>query len=130
MVRECCCGGRISCAVLAFCPQVAYAARDAQVSVALFLHLLKLPLLSQATGNENILPSWEKVLKKCQGLVDVPFKGRNSSRLGDDEHTEGDLQQKTATLKSPTHGQSTVNQQGKDPRKNKRKPLGVGYSAR
>ncbi|KAJ6667219.1 hypothetical protein lerEdw1_017197 [Lerista edwardsae] len=110
--------------------QVVYAARDAQVSVALFLHLLNLPLLSQATGSESILPSWEKVLRKCQGLVDVPFKGRNSSSLGDHEHTEGDPQQKTATLKSPTHGQSAVNQQGKDPRKNKRKPLGVGYSAR
>ncbi|XP_066491726.1 exonuclease 3'-5' domain-containing protein 2 [Tiliqua scincoides] len=108
--------------------QIAYAARDAQVSVALFLHLLKVPFLSQ--GSENTLPSWDKVLKKCQGLVDVPFKGRNSSSLGNYEQTEGDQQQKTPTLKSPTHGQSPVNQQAKDPRKHKRKPLGVGYSAR
>lgn len=108
--------------------QIAYASRDAQVSIALFLHLLKVPLLSQ--GTENTLFSWDTVLKKCQGLVDVPFKGKNSSSFGDYEQTEGNLLQKTTTLKSPTHGQTPENQHAKDPRKHKRKPLGVGYSAR
>ncbi|XP_053143043.1 exonuclease 3'-5' domain-containing protein 2 isoform X2 [Hemicordylus capensis] len=110
--------------------QIAYAARDAQVSVALFLHLLRLPFLSHISESAYALPGWEKILRKCQGLVDVPFKGRNSSSPGDDENTGGGLQQKTSTLKLLTNGQSSVSQQAKDPRKHKRKPLGVGYSAR
>ncbi|XP_062974919.1 exonuclease 3'-5' domain-containing protein 2 [Elgaria multicarinata webbii] len=109
--------------------QIAYAARDAQVSVALFLHLLRLPSLPHAAGSEHALPSWEKVLKKCQGLVDVPFKGKNSSSFGDVENAE-DSEEKLKNQKPLTNGQSPVNQQMKDPRKHKRKPLGVGYSAR
>ncbi|XP_042301477.1 LOW QUALITY PROTEIN: exonuclease 3'-5' domain-containing protein 2 [Sceloporus undulatus] len=109
--------------------QIAYAARDAQVSVALFLYLLGLPCLLPAVSSEYAGPHWEKALKKCQGLVDVPFKGRNSGSLGEDEN-RGDSEQKRKTPKSQTNVQSPVNQQTKDPRKHKRKPLGVGYSAR
>ncbi|XP_060118458.1 exonuclease 3'-5' domain-containing protein 2 [Heteronotia binoei] len=110
--------------------QIAYAARDAQVSVAMFLHLLRLPFVPQAERSEHALPGWEKGLRKCQDLVDVPFKGRNSNCLGDDENL-GDLQQKMKNQKSSlTNEQSPASQPGKDPRKHKRKPLGVGYSAR
>ncbi|XP_060618043.2 exonuclease 3'-5' domain-containing protein 2 [Anolis sagrei] len=110
--------------------QITYAARDAQVSVALFLHLLGLSCILPAAASEDALPVWEKALKKCQGLVDVPFKGRNSlGGLGEDEN-RGDPEQKRKTPKEQSSVQSTVNQQTKDPRKHKRKPLGVGYSAR
>lgn len=112
-------------------PQIAYAARDAQVSVALFLHLLRLPFVPQVERSECALPGWEKGLRKCQDLVDVPFKERNTSCLGDDENMEGDLQQKTKNHKSSlSNEQCPVSQPGKDPRKHKRKPLGVGYSTR
>ncbi|XP_044292794.1 exonuclease 3'-5' domain-containing protein 2 [Varanus komodoensis] len=109
--------------------QIAYAARDAQVSVALFLHLLRLPFMCPVTSGEYALPAWEKVLKKCQGLVDVPFKGRNSSSHGDVEQAE-DSELKQKDQKPLANGQSPANQQTKDPRKHKRKPLGAGYSAR
>ncbi|XP_053241041.1 exonuclease 3'-5' domain-containing protein 2 isoform X2 [Podarcis raffonei] len=108
--------------------QVAYAARDAQVSVALFLHLLNLPFLP-AGSKYALLPGWEKVLKMCQGLADVPFKGINRSSFGDDEITGGP-EKKRNFPKSVNDGHSPVNQQSKDPRKLKRKPLGIGYSVR
>nr|XP_028581173.1 exonuclease 3'-5' domain-containing protein 2 [Podarcis muralis] len=108
--------------------QVAYAARDAQVSVALFLHLLNLPFLP-AGSKYALLPGWEKVLKMCQGLADVPFKGINRSSFGDDENTGGP-EKKRNFPKSVNDGHSPVNQQSKDPRKLKRKPLGIGYSVR
>ncbi|XP_061467120.1 exonuclease 3'-5' domain-containing protein 2 isoform X2 [Rhineura floridana] len=109
--------------------QVAYAARDAQVSVALFLRLLRLPFFPHAADSEYALPGWEKVLKTCQGLVDVPFKGRNSSSFGEDENT-GNSVKKINNQEPVTNGQFPVNQQIKDPRKHKRKPLGIGYSVR
>ncbi|XP_048341438.1 exonuclease 3'-5' domain-containing protein 2 isoform X2 [Sphaerodactylus townsendi] len=110
--------------------QIAYAARDAQVSVALFLHLLRLPFVPQVERSEQTLPGWEKGLRKCQDLVDVPFKGRNNSCFGDDETKDGDLLQKAKNQWPLSNEQSAVNQPAKDPRKHKRKPLGVGYSAR
>ncbi|XP_074985750.1 exonuclease 3'-5' domain-containing protein 2 isoform X2 [Caretta caretta] len=110
--------------------QVTYAAKDAQVSVALFLHLLGFFFIPATSGGENAAVVWEKVLGKCQGLTDVPFRGRSSSSLGDDGNGEADAQQKPRNRKSATNGQSPVHQQVKDPRKQKRKPLGVGYSAR
>nr|XP_005305978.1 exonuclease 3'-5' domain-containing protein 2 isoform X4 [Chrysemys picta bellii] len=110
--------------------QVTYAAKDAQVSMALFLHLLGFFFIPAASGGENVVVAWAKVLGKCQGLMDVPFRGRSSSSLGDDGNGEVDSQQKPRNRKSATNGQSPVNQQVKDPRKQKRKPLGVGYSAR
>ncbi|CAM5150841.1 unnamed protein product [Natator depressus] len=110
--------------------QVSYAAKDAQVSMALFLHLLGFFFIPATSGGENAAVVWEKVLGKCQGLMDVPFRGRSSSSLGDDGNGEVDAQQKPRNRKSATNGQSPVHQQVKDPRKQKRKPLGVGYSAR
>ncbi|XP_032630693.1 exonuclease 3'-5' domain-containing protein 2 [Chelonoidis abingdonii] len=110
--------------------QVSYAAKDAQVSMALFLHLLGLFFIPAASGGENAVVAWQKVLGKCQGLMDVPFRGRSSNSLGDDGNGEVDSQQKPRNRKSASNGQSPVNQQVKDPRKQKRKPLGVGYSAR
>ncbi|KAM4663839.1 LOW QUALITY PROTEIN: exonuclease 3'-5' domain-containing protein 2 [Discoglossus pictus] len=96
--------------------QVLYAARDAQVSVALFLHLV-------GFFTSSYLP-WESLLAKCQGLVDVPFKGKGVGILT--EELNGGLRQK----KEGTGEQNTQNSPGKDPRRNKKKPLGVGYSAR
>ncbi|XP_025044076.2 exonuclease 3'-5' domain-containing protein 2 isoform X1 [Pelodiscus sinensis] len=110
--------------------QVTYAAKDAQVSVALFLHLLGLFFIPAISGGGNAADAWKKVLGKCQGLMDMPFRGRSSCSLGDDGNGEAESQQKPRNRKSAAIGQSPVNQQVKDPRKQKRKPLGVGYSAR
>ncbi|XP_054469926.1 exonuclease 3'-5' domain-containing protein 2 isoform X2 [Anoplopoma fimbria] len=99
--------------------QMTYAARDAQVSIALFLHLLG---LDSPSGG-----SYSELAARCQGLVDVPFKSRGD---GDDRASDGERRRKTwktPTFESPESG----DQQVPDPRKNnKRKPLGVGYSAR
>ncbi|XP_028925491.1 exonuclease 3'-5' domain-containing protein 2 isoform X1 [Ornithorhynchus anatinus] len=106
--------------------QVAYAAKDAQVSVAVFLHLLGYP--SKATpGPQATAGSWGKVLVECQGLVDVPFRGKGG---GPEEEENREGPQKPRSRKSGANGSSPANQQGRDPRKHKRKPLGVGYSAR
>ncbi|XP_047467327.1 exonuclease 3'-5' domain-containing protein 2 isoform X2 [Mugil cephalus] len=105
--------------------QMTYAARDAQVSVALFLHLLGLqPEAGLAFSSGS---SYSELASRCQGLVDVPFKGRGD---GDDKSGDGERRRrmrKPAVYESPESG----DQQVPDPRKNnKRKPLGVGYSAR
>ncbi|XP_007569532.1 exonuclease 3'-5' domain-containing protein 2 isoform X1 [Poecilia formosa] len=105
--------------------QTTYAARDAQISVALFLRVLGLqtetgPALSSGS-------SYSELVSRCQGLVDVPFRGRWD---GDDGAPEGERRRRTrkpAMNNSPESG----DQQVPDPRKNnRRKPLGVGYSAR
>ncbi|XP_003978542.2 exonuclease 3'-5' domain-containing protein 2 [Takifugu rubripes] len=105
--------------------QVTYAARDAQVSVALFLNLLG--LLSEAGPASSSGSSYPELAARCQGLVDVPFRGRGD---GDSRGAEGERKRRlrrTPTLESPESG----DQQVPDPRRNsKRKPLGVGYSAR
>ncbi|KAK2843426.1 hypothetical protein Q7C36_011641 [Tachysurus vachellii] len=99
--------------------QMSYAARDAQISVSLFLYLSELYsepcLLSE---NET---DFSKLAGHCQGLVDVPFRWRN-------EGDEGERRRRCrrSTVDSPESG----DQQVPDPRRNKRKPLGVGYSAR
>ncbi|XP_071600551.1 exonuclease 3'-5' domain-containing protein 2 isoform X2 [Heliangelus exortis] len=106
--------------------QVLYAARDAQVSVALFLHFLgfvSLPASSEVAA-------WEKALSKCRGLVDIPFRGRRSGSTGEEKSGEGCSPQKTKNRKSPVNAHPSGSQTVKDPRKQKRKPLGVGYSAR
>ncbi|KAL7992356.1 hypothetical protein Chor_016612 [Crotalus horridus] len=108
--------------------QIDYAARDAQVSMALFLHLVNLSCPPCSSGDGYVLPAWEKVMKKCQGLVDVPFRGKNNS-FGDDENP-GNVEHSSQYEKLPSNESSPINQQVKDPRKHKRKPLGVGYSAR
>ncbi|XP_075610328.1 exonuclease 3'-5' domain-containing protein 2 isoform X2 [Balearica regulorum gibbericeps] len=109
--------------------QVLYAARDAQVSVALFLHLLGFANLPATSEGENSVAAWEKALGKCRGLVDIPFRGRRSGSTGE-KSGEGRSPQKTKNRKSSVNGQPSVSQQMRDPRRQKRKPLGVGYSAR
>lgn len=108
----------------AFPLQVTYAARDAQVSIALFLRLLG--LLSEAGPASSSGSSYPELAARCQGLVDVPFRGRGE---GDGRAAEGERKRRTRrtpTSDSPDSG----DQQVPDPRRNKRKPLGVGYSAR
>ncbi|KAM7403609.1 hypothetical protein PAMA_004182 [Pampus argenteus] len=105
--------------------QMTYAARDAQVSIALFLHLLG--LRSEASPASTSGSSYSELAARCQGLVDVPFRGRGD---GDDRAADGERRRRTRkqpVYESPESG----DQQVPDPRKNsKRKPLGVGYSAR
>ncbi|NXU52900.1 EXD2 protein, partial [Turnix velox] len=109
--------------------QVLYAARDAQISVALFLHLLGFASLTAACDGENSVAAWEKVLGRCRGLVDVPFRGRRSGST-EEKSGEGRSPQKTRNRKSAVSSQPSSSQQVRDPRRHKRKPLGVGYSAR
>ncbi|NXI43895.1 EXD2 protein, partial [Galbula dea] len=110
--------------------QVLYAARDAQVSVALFLHLLGLASYPATSESESSVSAWEKVLGKCRGLVDIPFRGRRSGNTGEEKSGEGHSPQKTKHRKSWVNGQPSGSHQLRDPRRQKRKPLGVGYSAR
>ncbi|KAI5102377.1 exonuclease 3'-5' domain-containing protein 2 [Silurus meridionalis] len=99
--------------------QRSYAARDAQVSVSLFLYLLGLYSGPCLLTEEEI--SFSKLSGHCQGLVDVPFRWR-----GEGEEGERRRRSRRSTVDSPESG----DQQVPDPRRNKRKPLGVGYSAR
>nr|KAF6499965.1 exonuclease 3'-5' domain containing 2 [Molossus molossus] len=112
--------------------QVIYAARDAQISVALFLHLLGYPFSRNSTLEENYdLTGWRKVLEKCQDVVDIPFRSKGISKLGEEANGEAtESQQKPRNKTSKIDAMVPGNHQGRDPRKNKRKPLGVGYSAR
>uniref|UniRef100_UPI00358E6862 exonuclease 3'-5' domain-containing protein 2 n=1 Tax=Myxine glutinosa TaxID=7769 RepID=UPI00358E6862 len=61
--------------------QVHYAAKDAQVSVLLFLSQLDLPPFSKennekiCNGSQESLVSWAWVLTRCVGLVDIPYRG-------------------------------------------------------
>ncbi|KAM4624717.1 exonuclease 3'-5' domain-containing protein 2 isoform 2-T2 [Polymixia lowei] len=110
--------------------QMSYAARDAQVSIALFFHLLGLP--SEASPASSSRSAYSQLAARCQGLVDVPFKGQGGAggSDGDEKATDGERRRRTRkqpSIESPESG----DQQVPDPRKNnKRKPLGVGYSAR
>ncbi|XP_002719587.3 exonuclease 3'-5' domain-containing protein 2 isoform X1 [Oryctolagus cuniculus] len=112
--------------------QVTYAARDAQVSVALFLHLLGYPFSRQsAVPESDDGAGWRKVLEKCRDMVDIPFRSKAVSRLGEEVAGEAsESQQKPRKKKSESDGAVPGSQQGRDPRRHKRKPLGVGYSAR
>ncbi|XP_069714365.1 exonuclease 3'-5' domain-containing protein 2 isoform X2 [Phaenicophaeus curvirostris] len=110
--------------------QVLYAARDAQVSVALFCHLLGFASLPDISEIEDSATAWERALAKCRGLVDIPFRGRKSDSTGEEKSGEGRSPQKTRNRRSLVNGQPSGSQQVKDPRRQKRKPLGVGYSAR
>lgn len=112
--------------------QVTYAARDAQISVALFLHLLGYPFSRNSCeeGNSDQI-SCRKVLEKCRDMVDIPFRSKGLSRLC--EEINGDVlesHQRSRYRKTKPNGMVPGNNTGRDPRKNKRKPLGVGYSAR
>ncbi|XP_061699034.1 exonuclease 3'-5' domain-containing protein 2 isoform X2 [Syngnathoides biaculeatus] len=113
--------------------QMTYAARDAQVSVALFFHLLGLrPEADPASADWF---SYTALAARCQGLVDTPFRGRS----GDESNERNDAAaagiKRTPRTRRPLMGTSTSLESGDqpnpDPRKNnKRKPLGVGYSPR
>ncbi|XP_042598821.1 exonuclease 3'-5' domain-containing protein 2 isoform X1 [Cyprinus carpio] len=96
--------------------QMVYAAHDAQISVALFFHLLG---MNTAEGESTFV----QLASCCQGLVDVPFRARYN---GEGEEGERKRRSRKSTVESPESG----DQQVPDPRRNKRKPLGVGYSAR
>ncbi|XP_058423180.1 exonuclease 3'-5' domain-containing protein 2 isoform X2 [Diceros bicornis minor] len=85
-----------------------------------------------STPEENSdCTGWRKVLEKCQDMVDIPFRSKGISRLGEEVNGEAtESQQKPRNKKSKIDGMMPGNHQGRDPRKHKRKPLGVGYSAR
>ncbi|XP_025894007.1 exonuclease 3'-5' domain-containing protein 2 [Nothoprocta perdicaria] len=105
--------------------QVLYAAKDAQISVALFLQLLGLSCLPASPGGENSAAAWAEALRRCQGLVDVPFRARRSSGAGEERGAEAGSPQKGRPRRC-----GAGSQQARDPRRHKRKPLGAGYSAR
>lgn len=102
-----------------------YAARDAQVSVALFLHLLDLlPEAGSTTASGSL---YEKLAGHCQGLVDIPFKSQMDGENCDKKRKTRKQQPLLLAIDSPNSNEQRV----QDPRKNnRRKPLGVGYSAR
>ncbi|XP_049626332.1 exonuclease 3'-5' domain-containing protein 2 [Suncus etruscus] len=111
--------------------QVVYAARDAQISVALFLHLLGYSFIRNSTlektGDHT---DWRKALDKCLDVVDIPFRGK---AIKSGEEVNGEItesQPKPRSKKSKMDGMMSGSHPGRDPRKHKRKPLGVGYSAR
>ncbi|TRZ02659.1 hypothetical protein DNTS_024395, partial [Danionella cerebrum] len=91
-----------------------------QISIALFFHLsglkLECPQLSDAPY------AFAQLVSCCHGLVDVPFRGR----CGEPEEAERRRKSRKSIVDSPESG----DQQVPDPRRNRRKPLGVGYSAR
>uniref|UniRef100_A0A8C5WI61 Exonuclease 3'-5' domain-containing protein 2 n=1 Tax=Leptobrachium leishanense TaxID=445787 RepID=A0A8C5WI61_9ANUR len=92
--------------------QVLYAARDAQVSVAIFLHLL-------GFFSQEAPCSWECLLTKCEGLVDVPFKTKSLNV------SNCNINSMSRTKSRKSEEKLGMISQGKN-----RKPLGVGYSAR
>ncbi|XP_078089585.1 exonuclease 3'-5' domain-containing protein 2 isoform X2 [Mustelus asterias] len=109
--------------------QVRYAAQDAQISVALFFHLLGFSSAPLEDGTSSECePSWRQMLARCQGLVDIPFKGKMGWSRGEDGTGEENSQQRRRNKKSGANQNSELNTQ--DPRKTQHKPLGVGYSAR
>ncbi|KAL2099300.1 hypothetical protein ACEWY4_005780 [Coilia grayii] len=110
--------------------QVSYAAHDAQVSVVLFFHLLNSPTGPPESPVEpSLSPSgggsaYSQLAARCQGILDVPFRGR--SMPGSQEGERRRHSSKKLSVDSP----DSPDQRVPDPRKNKRKPLGAGYSAR
>uniref|UniRef100_A0AAV2JD54 Exonuclease 3'-5' domain-containing protein 2 n=1 Tax=Knipowitschia caucasica TaxID=637954 RepID=A0AAV2JD54_KNICA len=106
--------------------QVGYAARDAQVSVALFFCLLGYQSDGGAVSPSG--SSYAELVSRCQGLLDVPFRGRGD---GEDKPVDGERKRKTIRKTVAYISPESGDQQVPDPRRNnKRKPLGVGYSAR
>ncbi|XP_041071015.1 exonuclease 3'-5' domain-containing protein 2 isoform X1 [Carcharodon carcharias] len=111
--------------------QVAYAAQDAQVSVALFFHLLGFSSAPLEDGTSSECePRWRRMLARCQGLVDIPFKGKMGGSRGEDGMRETNSQQRRRNKKLGTNQKSLSDLNTQDPRKIQHKPLGVGYSAR
>ncbi|CAB1330447.1 unnamed protein product [Coregonus sp. 'balchen'] len=107
--------------------QMTYAARDAQVSIVLFFHLLSLH--SNATPSPGCGSVYTQLANRCQGLVDTPFRGRGGGEGEDGGRSE--RRRRSRALQQPTESPESGDQQVPDPRRNsRRKPLGVGYSAR
>ncbi|XP_007891366.2 exonuclease 3'-5' domain-containing protein 2 [Callorhinchus milii] len=110
--------------------QITYAAQDARVSMALFFHLLGFSSLpAEGNGPWESEPNWKQVLAKCQGLLDIPFKGKMGGSRGEYRAVETSSQQQWRS-KPSIDGFTLTDQKSKDPRRTQRKPLGVGYSAR
>ncbi|KFW05554.1 PREDICTED: exonuclease 3'-5' domain-containing protein 2 [Eurypyga helias] len=101
--------------------QVLYAAKDAQISVALFFHLLGFASFPATSELENSVVAWEKALAKCRGLVDVPFRGRRSGSTGE-KSRKGCSPKKTKNRKSLVNGQSSDSHQARVRWRQKRKP--------
>uniref|UniRef100_A0A4W5KDP2 Exonuclease 3'-5' domain-containing protein 2 n=1 Tax=Hucho hucho TaxID=62062 RepID=A0A4W5KDP2_9TELE len=112
--------------------QMTYAARDAQVSIALFFHLLGLH--SDTTPSPDSWSGYTQLANRCQGLVDTPFRERGGGEEGEDggKSLDGERRRRSRKLQQPTlETPESGDQQVPDPRRNnKRKPLGAGYSAR
>ncbi|KAL6105825.1 exd2 [Pungitius sinensis] len=102
--------------------QMNYAARDAQVSIALFLHLLGL----DTPGGG----SYSELAARCQGLMDAPFRSRGHGEESPPDGGGGGERRRRARKPAAFESPESGDQQVPDPRKNRRKPLGVGYSAR
>ncbi|XP_072425361.1 exonuclease 3'-5' domain-containing protein 2 isoform X2 [Chiloscyllium punctatum] len=111
--------------------QVAYAAQDAQISVALCFQLLGFgSALLENCVPSDCEPTWKQMLARCQGLIDVPFKGKMGSRRGEDGTGDVNSQQRWRNKKFGANQKSASHLNTPDPRKTQHKPLGVGYSAR
>ncbi|XP_060684308.1 exonuclease 3'-5' domain-containing protein 2 [Hemiscyllium ocellatum] len=111
--------------------QVAYAAQDAQISVALFFQLLGFgSALLENCVPCDCEPTWKQMLARCQGLIDVPFKGKMGSSRGEDGTGDVNSQQRRRNKKLGANQKSASHLNTPDPRKTQHKPLGVGYSAR
>ncbi|XP_063039779.1 exonuclease 3'-5' domain-containing protein 2 isoform X2 [Engraulis encrasicolus] len=130
--------------------QVSYAAHDAQVSVVLFFHLLasssgSTPTTPSPSGapDSPVEPSpspseagsaYSQLASRCQGLLDVPFRGRSTTGSQEGERKRQSISSSCnrpkLLLPSCMDSPDSPDQRMTDPRKNKRKPLGAGYSAR
>ncbi|XP_056152411.1 exonuclease 3'-5' domain-containing protein 2 isoform X2 [Lampris incognitus] len=107
--------------------QMNYAARDAQVSIALFFHLLGLHSESSFVSSSE--STYFQLAAHCQGLVDIPFRSQGGER--DDKAADGERRRRRAKKQPQYESPKSGDQQVPDSRKNhKRKPLGVGYSPR
>ncbi|XP_029568501.1 exonuclease 3'-5' domain-containing protein 2 isoform X2 [Salmo trutta] len=111
--------------------QMTYAARDAQVSIALFFRLLGLH--ADNTPSPDTGSGYSQLANCCQGVVDTPFRGRGGEECEDGgKSVDGERKRRSRKLQqSVFESPESGDQQVPDPRRNnKRKPLGVGYSAR
>uniref|UniRef100_A0A8C7SI71 Exonuclease 3'-5' domain-containing protein 2 n=1 Tax=Oncorhynchus mykiss TaxID=8022 RepID=A0A8C7SI71_ONCMY len=111
--------------------QMTYAARDAQVSIALFFRLLGLH--SDTTPSLDTGSGYSQLANCCQGVVDTPFRGWVGGECEDGgKSVDRERRRRSRKLQqSVFESQESGDQQVPDPRKNnKRKSLGVGYSAR
>ncbi|KAI1895218.1 hypothetical protein AGOR_G00104040 [Albula goreensis] len=107
--------------------QMTYAARDAQVSIGIFFHLLGLN--AAPSPSPDTKTAFSQLSSHCQGLIDVAFRGRGIG--GEGEGRGVDWERRRRNRKNTSESSGSGDQQVPDPRKNnRRKPLGMGYSAR